>query len=61
MLRVLGWLGAAGLAVLLTALAVAYGTLRASLPKLDGTIRAAGLAAPVRITRDALGVATIEA
>ena len=50
-----------GAAVLLTALAAVYGTLRASLPKLDGTIRAAGLAAPVRIARDALGVATIEA
>lgn len=47
--------------IVLTALAVVYGTLRASLPKLEGTIRAAGLEAPVRITRDALGVATIEA
>lgn len=35
--------------------------LRASLPRLDGELREAGLKAPVRITRDALGVPTIEA
>ena len=34
-------------------------TLRASLPQLDGQIRAAGLDAPVTIERDALGTATI--
>jgi penicillin G amidase len=45
----------------LIVLAVPYGMLRASLPKLDGEIRAPGLKAPVRITRDALGVPTIEA
>lgn len=57
----LAWLGAACAALLLIVVAAAYGTLRASLPKLDGTIRASGLTAPVRIARDALGVATIEA
>ncbi|HVH82997.1 MAG TPA: penicillin acylase family protein, partial [Steroidobacteraceae bacterium] len=35
--------------------------LRASLPRLDGELRAVGLKAPLRITRDALGVPTIEA
>jgi penicillin amidase len=43
------------------ALAVPYGMLRASLPRLDGELRAVGLKAPVRITRDALGVPTVEA
>ncbi|HLJ38770.1 MAG TPA: penicillin acylase family protein, partial [Steroidobacteraceae bacterium] len=61
MLRVLGWLGIACAAVLLTAFAAVYFTLRASLPKLDGTLRTQGLTAAVRISRDALGVATIEA
>ena len=42
-------------------LAVPYGLLRASLPRLDGTLHTAGLEAPVRITRDELGVPTIEA
>ncbi|HET7757417.1 MAG TPA: penicillin acylase family protein [Steroidobacteraceae bacterium] len=40
---------------------LAEGALRASLPQLDGTIRAPGLAASVRIARDALGVPTLEA
>jgi len=43
------------------AVAVPYGMLRASLPRLDGELRELGLKAPVRITRDALGVPTIEA
>ncbi len=42
-------------------LAVLYGTLRASLPRLDGELRAVGLKATVRITRDDLGVPTIDA
>ncbi len=37
------------------------GMLLASLPRLDGEHRAAGLSAPVRIARDARGVPTIEA
>jgi penicillin amidase len=40
---------------------VLYGTLRASLPRLDGELRAVGLKATVRITRDELGVPTIDA
>jgi penicillin amidase len=37
----------------------ARGRLRASLPVLDGTIRVAGLSAPVTVTRDALGIPTV--
>ena len=37
----------------------AYSRLRASLPQLDATRQVAGLSAPVRITRDALGVPMI--
>ncbi|HEY2274523.1 MAG TPA: penicillin acylase family protein, partial [Steroidobacteraceae bacterium] len=42
-------------------LAVLYGMLRASLPRLDGELREVGLKATVRITRDDLGVPTIDA
>jgi penicillin amidase len=45
----------------LAALLIGYGGLRASLPDLQGTLREPGLAAPVSITRDALGVPTITA
>ena len=38
-----------------------YSVARSALPQLDGTLQARGLAAPVRITRDAHGVPTIEA
>jgi penicillin amidase len=38
-----------------------YQRLRASLPQLDGTANVSGLAAPVTIERDALGVPTIQA
>ena len=34
--------------------------LRASLPQLDGSLRVAGLSAPVTITRDSLGIPTIQ-
>jgi len=54
----------AALAVAVLVLAVlggVYAVLRASLPQLDGQLRTPGLAAAVRITRDALGVPTIEA
>jgi penicillin G amidase len=63
-MRKLKFLGlAAALLTLLAAVALAtlYSLLRASLPQLEGEIRLAGLAAPVRITRDARGVPTIEA
>jgi penicillin amidase len=51
-------------AVVVVVLAVAgaawgYGKLRASLPLLDGTQRVTGLAAPVTVERDALGIPTI--
>ena len=52
-----------GAATLLAAGAVlaaaAWLALRASLPALDGELRLSGLAAPVTITRDALGVPTV--
>jgi len=35
--------------------------LRASLPQLDGTVRLGGLGAPVAVTRDALGIPTVQA
>jgi len=44
------------LALALAGAAGAYLYLRQSLPKLEGEIRAAGLAAPVEVTRDAYGV-----
>jgi penicillin G amidase len=47
--------------LILLPLAIAHGVLRASLPQLDGSLRAAGLTAPVKIERDRLGVPTITA
>jgi penicillin amidase len=47
--------------LILLPLALVHGVLRASLPQLDGSIGAAGLAAPVRIERDRLGAPTITA
>ena len=47
--------------LVLLPLAMVHGVLRASLPKLDGTFAAAGLAAPVKIERDRLGVPTLTA
>lgn len=51
-------LGAAGL-LLLMVLGAAWWQLRSSLPMLDGHLVAPGLAAPVDIERDAMGVPTI--
>jgi penicillin G amidase len=52
----------AAVAVLILApLAIVHGVLRASLPQLDGAFDAAGLAGPVKIERDRLGVPTITA
>jgi penicillin G amidase len=50
-----------GLALVLGLAAGLYvrAQLRASLPQLDGTLRVAGLSAPVAIARDALGIPTI--
>ena len=47
--------------LVLAPVAVMHTVLRASLPQLDGTIRAAGLTAPVTIERDRLGAPTIMA
>jgi penicillin G amidase len=51
----------AAAALVLAAIATVYGLLRGSLPQLDGELHAPGLGAAVRITRDALGVPTLEA
>jgi penicillin amidase len=56
------WVGAALwllVALLLATLVGAYAFMRASLPARDGEIAAAGLRAPVTVTRDARGVATL--
>src|SRR6266699_1835843 len=60
-MRTLKYVGAAVAVLLLAALATTYGVLRGSLARLDGKLRLAGLAAPVRIERDSRGVPTIEA
>ena len=53
---------AIGLAVLILApIAIVHVVLRSSLPTLDGTIHAAGLAGPATVARDSLGVPTITA
>jgi penicillin G amidase len=59
--RKLTYVGAAAVLVLLVLCVGGYLLLRASLPPLDGELREAGLTAPVRITRDARGVPTLEA
>lgn len=61
--RILRWV--AGCLALLLAIAVLAGVwffhqLKRSLPQLDGTAAVAGLAGPVKITRDALGVPTLQ-
>ncbi|HVO45544.1 MAG TPA: penicillin acylase family protein [Steroidobacteraceae bacterium] len=48
-------------ALILAPVAVLHGLLRGSLPRLDGSIAATGLTAPVSVDRDAQGVPTIEA
>src|SRR2546430_11635699 len=60
-MRTLKYTGAAAAVLLLAALALAIGLLRASLPRLDGALAEVGLTAAVRITRDWRGVPTIEA
>src|SRR5256884_311672 len=60
-MRTLKYTGAAAAVLLLAALALGIGLLRASLPRLDGARAEVGLTAAVRITRDSRGVPTIEA
>ncbi|MFQ5700521.1 MAG: penicillin acylase family protein [Acidobacteriota bacterium] len=62
MRRILKWTGILGGLVIILAAGMsgwAWHELRASLPQLDGERRLDGLAAPVRIATDALGVPTI--
>lgn len=61
MWRRLKYTAAACVLLVLLVLAAGYGTLRASLPQLSGSLREPGLAAAVSITRDSLGVPTITA
>ena len=60
-MRLKHYIVAAVAVVVLLPLAVVHGILRDSLPRLDGTLPAAGLTAPVKIERDHLGVVTLEA
>src|SRR6266404_5872409 len=60
-MRTLKYIGAAAGVLLLAALTLAIGLLRASLPRLEGASGEPGLTSVVRITRDSRGVPTIEA
>uniref|UniRef100_UPI0019020875 penicillin acylase family protein n=1 Tax=Xanthomonas fragariae TaxID=48664 RepID=UPI0019020875 len=58
------WLGRLLLGIVVLALAASvtlYLLLRGSLPQLDGASALAGIAAPVNVQRDGLGVVTIDA
>ena len=57
--RWLLWIAGTVLALVLITAAVVTSMLRASLPKLDGELRAAGVRSSVVIERDELGVPTI--
>ena len=61
MLRALKLLALVVVVLVLVGAAGLWGTLRASLPDLDGERPLAGLAAPVEVARDAAGVVTITA
>jgi penicillin amidase len=50
-----------GTILIILAVALVYGVLRASLPVLDGTITAPSLGAAVAIARDELGIPTVQA
>src|SRR5260370_24300287 len=60
-MRTLKYIGAAAAVLLLAALTLGFGLLRASLPRLDGASGEPGLTTAVRIARDSRGVPTIEA
>jgi penicillin amidase len=57
--RILAWLLGSLAAILVIAIAGAWLTLRASLPRIEGAVPLAGLGAPVAIERDAAGVPVI--
>src|ERR1700674_4487401 len=59
-MRTLKYIGAAAAVLLLAALALGIGLLRASLPPLEGASAEPGLTSVVRIARDSRGVPTIE-
>jgi penicillin G amidase len=57
--RILAWILGGLAAVLVIAISAAWLTLRASLPRIEGTVPLPGLGAPVAIERDAAGVPVI--
>jgi len=61
LLRVVLWILLAVVVVLAGAIGYCYHVAHAALPQLDGRIQLPGLSAPVKVTRDAHGVPTIEA
>ena len=61
MKRIVIGLGAGLVVLLLLAVIAGFLFLRGSAPQLDGTVKLAGLTAPVTVTRDRLGVPTITA
>ncbi len=61
MIRALKIIAVVVAVVLLLGAAGVWGTLRASLPDLDGEVAVAGLTAPVQVERDEAGVVTITA
>ena len=59
--RVLRWTLGTLVGLVLVLVAVLYFFLRSSLPQLKGEVQTAGIAAPVQITRDAVGAPTLTA
>jgi penicillin amidase len=59
--RLLLWIVVAVVVILAGMMSYAYHVARAALPQLDGGLEVPGLSAPVTVTRDGLGVPTIEA
>jgi penicillin G amidase len=59
--RVLLWMVAAVLVILLGVAGYAFYIVHSALPQLDGRLHVSGLSSPVTVTRDSHGVPTIEA
>jgi penicillin G amidase len=59
--RILLWIVAAVLVILLGVAAYAFYIVHSALPQLDGRLPVSGLSSPVTVTRDSHGVPTIEA